>query len=76
MRIYNEEYVYQVIMEEPDRQKIDEIWDSVDDPIWIWCDETFGEDMWYSEYKEVSDIDVFYFKKEEHRSWFLIRWAV
>ena len=41
-----------------------------------WCDETFGEDMWYSEYKEVSDIDVYYFKKEEHRSWFLIRWAV
>ena len=44
MQIYNEEYVYQVIIEEPDRQKLDDIWASDGDPIWIWCDETFGED--------------------------------
>lgn len=79
MEIYNEEYVYQVLMNDIDRQVFYDKCDNDDfDPfqqIWEWCGEKFGNDMWYHTYSEYNDCDIFAFKKDEHRTWFLMRWS-
>jgi len=81
MDLYIEEHIYQVRIYDTDRRKID---DSMNDPekdatseIWEWCEETFGEwhGRWYHEYLEVEDADVYCFKNDEDRNWFVLRWS-
>jgi len=75
MQLYNEEYIYQVFLNYEDTNS----WYSSNsihgfDEVWEWCDNVIGVDMWMHDYREIIDADVFQFKQEAHRSWFLLRW--
>jgi hypothetical protein len=77
MEIYNETFVYQALLSHTDVDKIQEMHpdDFALESVYDWCDETFGKTMWYNTYNEVDEIEVFAFKQEEHRNWFVLRWS-
>lgn len=80
MELYKEEFVYQVALYHEDRTKIEAaLSDNLDpyDALWEWCEETFGEqyEKWVHEYRESYDADMFCFRKEEDRNWFVMRWS-
>ena len=77
MDLYTEEYIYQALLSRDDIDKINNMNpdDFVHETVYDWCDETFGTDMWYNSYHEFSDIEVYAFKKIEHRDWFVLRWT-
>lgn len=79
MQLYTEEFIYQVLFTYADREKLSEkhkkdFYD-IEVDMFDWCDETFGEQEWVNEYRESYDAHEFHFKKEEHRTWFIMRWS-
>lgn len=80
MEVFTEEFIYQVALYNDDRLKIEETLPDDIDPyevLWDWCFETFGNgyDRWLHEYRESHDADLFCFKREEDRNWFVLRWT-
>lgn len=75
MQTIKEEYVYQVLIFHEDRERLYEVNDDVFEDIWAWCDSSFGTDMWYTTYTEYTDCDIFAFKNESHRDWFVMKWS-
>jgi hypothetical protein len=77
MEVYTETFVYQALLSTPDIDKIREMHpdDFVLESVYDWCDETFGNTMWYNTYYEIGEQEVFAFKQEEHRNWFVLRWS-
>lgn len=78
MIVFNEQCIYQVWLDESDRQRVGSVeYDDAMQSIWTWCEETFGyeDDTWYHMYTEFNDCDMFAFRYEEHRNWFIMRWS-
>ena len=80
MIVFNEQCIYQVFIDERDRQRLTTVVEDDEDVLesmWTWCEETFGfeDDIWYHMYTECDDFDTFAFKYEEHRNWFLLKWG-
>ena len=80
MIVFNEQCIYQVLIDERDRQRLTTVVEDDEDVLesmWTWCEETFGveDDTWYHMYTEFNDYDTFAFKYEEHRTWFLLKWG-
>jgi hypothetical protein len=79
MELYTEEYVYQVILSAED---LDKIYGDMPDapftcPIYQWCEEQFGMDnRWYNTFSEWSNSETFCFKREEDRTFFVLKWSV
>jgi len=77
MEIYTEHFIHQVLLSDADIGKIIDLNpnDFGLESVYDWCDQTFGENMWYSTFHEASDKEIFAFKDESHRDWFILRWS-
>lgn len=77
MQSYTEQYIYQALVSSDEMDKIRDLNpdDFALDTLYDWCDNTFGENMWTNWAHDMNDIEVFAFKLQEHRDWFILRWA-
>lgn len=85
MHVYTEEFVYQVAMSGDETSTLLEKNPDIDDEdilmfMMDWCSDAFdklpSDDNWYCRYDECAEHDIFCFKEEAHRTWFLMRFSV
>lgn len=78
MELVKEEYVYQILLNQLDMRRIYNQYPPGFvglDPMEDWCDKTLGTTNWTYRFDDDEFINIFAFKTEEHRNWFVVRWS-